>query len=86
GYMNGDMGLGKTFDMPWDDKQKLQLRWDVFNVANYQPFGAIDNSRSGFGVARDPKLRNLTPPSNWSNFTAIQGSPREMQVALRYSF
>jgi hypothetical protein len=86
GYMNGDMGLSKVFDMPWNERQKLQLRWDVFNVANYQPFGAIDNSRSGFGVARDPKLRNLTPPTNWSNYTAIQGRPREMQIALRYSF
>ena len=86
GYMNADMGLSKTFDMPWNERQKLQLRWDVFNVANYQPFGQIDNSRSGFGVARDPKLRNLTPPTNWANFTAIQGLPREMQIALRYSF
>jgi len=86
GYMNGDMGLSKSFDMPWNEQQKLQLRWDVFNVANYQPFGAIDTSRSGFGVARDPLRRNLTPPSNWANFTAIQGKPREMQIALRYSF
>jgi len=86
GYMNADMGLSKTFDIPRYEKQKLQLRWDVFNVANYQPFGAVDTSRSGFGVARDPKLRNLTPPSNWANFTAIQGRPREMQIALRYSF
>jgi hypothetical protein len=86
GYMNGDMGLSKSFDMPWNEQQKLQLRWDVFNVANYQPFGAIDTSRSGFGVARDPLRRNLTPPSNWANFTAIQGSPRQMQIALRYSF
>lgn len=86
GYMNGDMGLSKSFDMPWNEQQKLQLRWDVFNVANYQPFGTVDTSRSGFGVARDPKLRNLTPPSNWANFTAIQGDPRQMQIALRYSF
>jgi hypothetical protein len=86
GYMNGDMGLSKSFDMPWSEQQKLQLRWDVFNVANYQPFGAVDTSRSGFGVARDPQRRNLTPPSNWANFTAIQGKPREMQIALRYSF
>jgi hypothetical protein len=85
-YMNGDMGLSKTFDLPWSEQQKLQLRWDVFNVANYQPFGAVDTSRSGFGVARDPKLRNLTPPTNWANFTGIQGAPREMQIALRYSF
>jgi hypothetical protein len=86
GYMNADMGLSKTMDMPWDEKQKMQLRWDVFNIANYQPFGAVDTSRSGFGVARDPQLRNLTPPSNWANFTAIQGAPRVMQIALRYSF
>jgi hypothetical protein len=87
GYMNGDMGLSKSFNIPWDEKQKLQLRWDVFNVANYQPFQTIDGSRSGFGVARDPQVRNLTPPANWANFTApIQGNPREMQVALRYSF
>jgi hypothetical protein len=86
GYMNADAGLSKTFDMPWNEQQKLQLRWDVFNVANYQPFGAIDTSRSGFGVARDPLRRNLTPPSNWANFTAIQGQPRQMQIALRYSF
>lgn len=86
GYMNADMGLSKSFDMPWNEQHKLQLRWDVFNLANYQPFGAVDTSRSGFGVARDPKLRNLTPPSNWANFTAIQGDPRQMQIALRYSF
>lgn len=85
-YMNGDLGFGKTFVMPWSEHHQLQLRWDVFNVANFQPFGAIDTSRSGFGVARDPKLRNLNPPSNWSNFTAIQGNPRVMQIALRYAF
>jgi hypothetical protein len=85
-YMNGDLGLGKTITMPYNEQHQLQLRWDVFNVANFQPFGAIDGSRTGFGVARDPKLRNLNPPVNWSNFTAIQGSPRVMQVALRYSF
>ena len=84
GFMNADMGLSKSFDIV--EGQKLQLRWDVFNVANYQPFGAIDTSRQGFGVSLDPNLRNLTPPKNWSNFTAIQGRPREMQIALRYSF
>jgi hypothetical protein len=81
-----DLGLGKSFTMPWSEKHQLQLRWEVFNVANYQPFGAIDTSRTGFGVARDPKLRGLNPPSNWSNFTGIQGDRRVMQIGLRYSF
>lgn len=86
GYMNTDLGLGKTWNMPWSEKHRLQLRWDVFNVANYQPFGAIDTSRTGIGVARDPARRNLNPPKNWSNFTQIQGQPRVMQVGARYSF
>ena len=86
GYMNVDLGLAKTWDMPWSEKHKLQLRWDVFNVANKQSFGLIDGSRTGFGVARDPALRGLNPPDNWSNFTQIQGQFRVMQVGARYSF
>jgi len=86
GYMNVDLGLGKIWNMPWSEKHKLQLRWEVFNVANLQSFGQINTTRTGFGVARDPKRRGLNPPTNWSNFTQIQGLPRVMQVAARYSF
>jgi hypothetical protein len=86
GYSNVDLGLAKTFDMPWSEKHKLQLRWDVFNVANHQAFGLIDLSRTGIGVARDPALRGLNPPSNWSNFVQTQGQFRVMQVGARYSF
>jgi hypothetical protein len=86
GYMNVDFGLSKSFTMPWSERHKLQIRWDVFNVANHQPFGGIDNSRTGFGVVRDPALRGQNPPDNWSNFTSIQGDPRVFQVGARYSF
>ena len=86
GYIDVDLGLGKTWKMPWSEGHQLQLRWDVFNVANSQHFGLLDGSRTGFGVARDPALRGLNPPSNWSNFTQIQGQPRVMQVGARYSF
>ncbi len=86
GYTNVDLGLAKTFNMPWSEKHQLQLRWDVFNVANRQSFGLIDLSRTGFGVARDPALRGLNPPANWFNFTQIQGHPRVMQIGARYSF
>jgi len=86
GYMNVDLGLAKSFNMPWSEKHQLQLRWDVFNVANHQSFGLIDLSRTGFGVARDPKLRGLNPPTTWGNFTQIQGTPRVMQIGARYSF
>jgi hypothetical protein len=72
--------------MPWSEKHQLQLRWDVFNVVNSQSFGAINTNRTGIGVARDPALRNLNPPTTWSNFTQIQGQPRVFQVGARYSF
>ena len=85
GYMNVDLGLAKSFEMPWSEKHRLQLRWDVFNVANAQSFGLIDLTRTGIGVARDPG-RGLNPPVNWSNFTQIQGTPRVFQVGARYSF
>ena len=85
-YMNADIGMAKSFTMPWSEKHQLQIRWDVFNVANLQRYGLVDTSRSGFGVVRDPALRGVNPPSNWSNMVAIQGQPRQFQVGARYSF
>src|SRR6267154_2358021 len=41
GYLNVDLGLAKTWNMPWSEKQQLQIRWEVFNVANLQRFGFI---------------------------------------------
>lgn len=84
--MNVDLGLSKLFNMPWSEKHQLQLRWDLFNVANLQRFGLVDLSRSGFGIARDPGLGGLNPPTYWSNLFQIQGSPRVFQVGARYSF
>lgn len=84
GYVDFDAGLGKTFHMPWSEKHTLQIRWDTFNVTNTQRLGAIQATRTGFGVVLDPQTAN--PPVNWSNFTAIQGSPRVMQFGFRYEF
>lgn len=86
GFWTLDMGLGKAFNMPWSEGHKLQFRWEVFNVANYQAMGSIDTSRSGYGIPLDPARRAANPPSNFSQFTGIQGNPRSMQYVLRYSF
>jgi hypothetical protein len=85
GYVDLDLGLGKSWKMPWEG-HTLQVRWDVFNVTNTQRFGAVDGSRTGFGVVRDPGLRGSLPQSNWANFIQIQGQPRVMQFGLRYAF
>ena len=88
GYVNLDMGLSKSFDMPWSETQKLQLRFEVFNVTNTQRMGNIDSSRSGFGLQLDPdKITSVDDiPTNWSNFISIQGQPRVMQIGARFTF
>ncbi|MBC7932641.1 MAG: carboxypeptidase regulatory-like domain-containing protein [Rubrivivax sp.] len=84
GYVVLDMGLSKAFTMPWSEGHKLQLRFEAFNVTNTQRMGDIDSSRTGFGITLDPAT--ATPPTNWSNFTAIQGDRRVMQFGFRYNF
>jgi hypothetical protein len=74
--------------MPWSEKQKLQLRFEAFNVTNTQRMGAIDTSRTGYGLQLDPQTITSVNdiPTNWANFTGIQGAPRVMQMGLRFSF
>ncbi|MEP7270230.1 MAG: TonB-dependent receptor [Acidobacteriota bacterium] len=84
GTVSTDVGMGKTFKMPWSEGHAIQIRWEVFNLFNYQAMGAFDASRSGFGIPLDPATK--LPPVNFSRYTAIQGSPRFMQFFLRYSF
>ncbi len=80
GYWVLDMGLGKTFELPWEN-HKLQFRWEVFNVANTQKMGNI----TGNSVEIDPQ-NSTEAPANFTNFSSIQGQPRSMQFVLRYSF
>ena len=84
GYVDLDVGLGKSFSMPWSERQKLQIRVETFNITNTQRLGQYDTGRSGFGVNLKPS--SAKPPTNWANFTAIQGSPRVMQFGFRYEF
>ncbi|HYK89777.1 MAG TPA: hypothetical protein VE398_13450, partial [Acidobacteriota bacterium] len=86
GYVGLDMGLNKSFNLGGNENRRLEVRWEAFNVTNTQRFGARDTSRSGYGIAVDPAVRNLNPPSNWSNFTGIQGAPRVMQIGARFTF
>lgn len=82
-YVNLDAGMGKTWKMPYNEHHALQFRWEVFNVSNTQEFSGLDFSRTGWGI---PGTVNTQPPSNFSNWTSIQGSPRVMQFGLRYDF
>jgi hypothetical protein len=80
GYVALDMGLAKSWGMPWSESHKLQIRWDVFNVTNTQRLTAINEWVQGV----DPQ--NSSPQPNWGDLVRIQGTPRVMQFGFRYSF
>lgn len=79
GYIVLDMGLYKSFSMPWSENHKIQFRVESFNLTNTQKFTTVD---SIFGL--DPFREQ--PQSTFGNFSAIQGEPRIFQFALRYDF
>ena len=82
GYFTLDMGLSKSFTIK--EGQKLQLRFEAFNVTNTQRMGTVLGTRDGYGLVDIPQAS--VAPTNFSNFTAIQGNRRVMQFGFRYSF
>lgn len=80
GYVSLDLGLAKSFTMPWGENHQLQIRAEAFNVTNTQRFGETTNQQ----LEVDPQVNS--PASDWWNFTNIQGTPRVIQFGLRYSF
>lgn len=80
-YIVMDMGIKKSFDMPWKEGHQFTFSWEVFNITNTQRFtGIADNT---FGL--DPQ-RGGDPSPTFGNFTGTQGAPRVMQFGFRYSF
>ena len=87
GYFSLDLGLHKTFRMPWEG-QALTFRWEVFNVTNTQRFTGFN----GTGLNTDPFIFGGSPPPGFGQFTGTQAplgenkAGRVMQFALRYVF
>jgi hypothetical protein len=82
GYFTLDMGLTKSFTIK--ENQKLELRFEAFNVTNTQRMGGILATRDGYGLVDVPQTSSA--PTNFSNFVSIQGNRRVMQFGFRYSF
>jgi hypothetical protein len=89
GYVSLDLGLYKTFRMPWES-HAITFRWEVYNVTNTQRFRTP--SGDGFGLPQDPFLLGGSPPESFGKFTETQTplnenkAGRVMQFALRYTF
>ena len=66
-----DMSISRNFAVYHTDNQKIQFRWEVFNVPNEVILGT-------------PTATTTSSQFGW--FTSASGLPRIMQVALKYTF
>jgi len=79
-YASADMGIYKTFKMPWSERQHLQFRVTAYNVFNSANFA--DSS-----LSIDP-----TSPGTFGNLTQTAGpttgslGARDMEFAVRFEF
>jgi hypothetical protein len=87
GYSTLDLGLSKTWTMPWNENHKFQFRIDSFNVLNKQYFSATGGNftTTTYGLPQDSQI---SPASDdfGKIYNSIQGSPRSFQFGFKYSF
>ncbi|HEY8225320.1 MAG TPA: TonB-dependent receptor [Pyrinomonadaceae bacterium] len=74
GYFSIDMGLAKSWSMPYNEKHSLQFRWEVFNLTNTARFDV--NQSSG----------NMDNAGTFGRYSGTLTQPRVMQFGLRYEF
>jgi hypothetical protein len=70
-FWNVDLAVLKNFKMPWSEGQKLQFRWESYNLFNHPSFGLPTASIASGSFGR---------------ITSEVSTPRQMQFALRYEF
>ncbi len=69
-----NLGVSKTWIMPYSEQHRLQLRWETFNLTNTARFDV--NALS----------LNLGNSGTFGKYSGTLGDPRQMQFALRYEF
>jgi hypothetical protein len=73
GFFDIDMGVFKSFQMPWGEKQRLVFRWDSFNTLNHPSFNP-------------PATNTLSDTSSFGIINSTASVPRVSQFALRFEF
>lgn len=84
-YQVLDLGLTKTFMVPWREGHRIQLRWEVFNVTNAQYFGVGRLFGGRWQLPQDSDI-GIAPTNFGKIYDRIQGKPRSMQFGIRYEF
>ncbi len=75
-----DLGLSKSFTMPWYEGHKISFRAEAFNVTNTPIFVGNTNTAMGFR----PQIGSA--PVGYGQFFATRNDARIFQFALRYDF
>jgi len=75
GYGTVDLGIAKSFVMPYSEKHTLLFRWDILNLMNHASFDVSNNGNF-----------DIQQPANFGDYTQMLGFPRRMQGSLRYEF
>jgi len=75
GFFTLDMGLAKSWRVPFKEGHRVQFRWEVFNVTNSVSFDAALL-----------KGANLDSRGTFGKYSGTLSSPRVMQFGLRYEF
>jgi hypothetical protein len=74
GLFNIDMGVGKTFTMPYSEHHKLQIRGEAFNVTNSVIFDSAATGSSDFSI------------TSFGKISGTLTNPRQMQFLGRYTW
>lgn len=78
GYFNIDVGIGKSWTMPYKESHKLKFRWEIFNLTNSARFNVGDVTMLPDSVSFGAYN------SAYSGCDSAAG--RCMQAGLRYEF
>jgi hypothetical protein len=83
-YADLDLGIYKTFRMPWKESHRLQFRVTAYNALNSVNFASVGDVRDTGGFIYD-----ADSPSTFgqlTNTSGPRGGAREMEFAVRYQF
>jgi len=79
-YWNVDSAVLKNFNVPWSETQKIQLRWESYNLFNHNVFAPPSTNGN-------PAVNALNiGAGNFGIITAVQSTARVMQFGLRWDF
>jgi hypothetical protein len=73
GFAGFDLGLSKSWKMPYAESHQLKFRWEVFNVPNLARFDVAS-------------ITNGLDQGSFGRYSGLLTNPRVMQFALRYEF